>query len=418
MRRPGSYKLYKTLFIEFKEKINKIHELGITTDEFQSKNILDLTKKILDSDIFFDEEVLKNNEIPLFENILMDILNLLNYLKGVDNWNEIYFWLVHNLFLYFWSNTISFFSKEVKNQINSIMDDKWRQFQDKISKWNTDFPLEFVLGISFLVWKEKEEILTYFKNLEENFKNTIFTDLIKNLIKFISLDLFPIEILHSRDRRLDTRLCIVILIMKFGRLNDYQIAFKILDPILLDKWEQIFTKDNEMAKDSIVRDWIGAKYIQISLAKKIESENLIKTRELPYFSISPREFERLIYWILKSDINWTNVQWRGAAGKEKGKDIFAVKIESNRNWIVQAKRDKNFSRKDLNNEYLKVKPEIEKYNAEGYLICIAKNASDDLRKAGEELQKKNSHIFEIWDSEDLNFILKSSPLLLFEFFNI
>ncbi|MHA1439264.1 MAG: hypothetical protein ACTSPD_16965 [Promethearchaeota archaeon] len=49
---------------------------------------------------------------------------------------------------------------------------------------------------------------------------------------------------------------------------------------------------------------------------------------------------------------------------------------------------------------------------------IAKNASDDLRKAGEELQEENNYLVEIWDSEDLNFIIKTFPLLLYKFFSI
>lgn len=417
MKHLGSYESYKGAFIDFKEKINQIYEYNFILKEFQSKKILDLTIKILESDIFLDEEVIENSDISLFENVVREIINLLNNLKDFDNWNDKYFWLIHNLFLYFWSDTISFFKEDTKNQLIYILDVIWGKIQIVISKWNTDFPLEFTLGVSFLLWKRKGEILNYLNNLKKNFENSSFSELIQNLIQFISLGKLPIDVFSFLNQKLGIISCINILIMKFGEIDDYKIALKKLNPIIHDKWEQILTIDDRLIRDSIIRDWITAKYIELILLKKIEFENIVKTKELPYSSISPREFERLIYWIIKSDKNWVNTQWRGAAGKEKGKDIFTVKVESNRNWIVQVKRDKNFSRKDLNDEFLKVKPELEKYNAEGYLVCIAKNASDDLRKVGEDLQEQNKYFIEIWDSEDLSFIIKKSPLLLNEFFN-
>ncbi|MHA1844113.1 MAG: restriction endonuclease [Promethearchaeota archaeon] len=375
-----------------------------------------MTKKILECDIFFEEEVLEDNEIPRFEDILEEILDLFSKLKEFDNWNDVYFWLAHNMFFYFWSNTIYLFDNEAKNLLNSGIYDKWRQFQDIISKWNTDFPLEFVLGVSFLIWKGKEELLIYLKKLERNFKNTSSSELITKLIKFISLGQLSIDIFNGQDQGLAIKLSIATLIMKYGVSDDCKNALSLLNPIISNKWDQIFTKDNRMVKDSIIRDWLSAKFIQIILIKKSE-QNVINAKELPFFTLSPREFERLIFWIFKSDNNWTDVQWRGAAGREKGKDILAKRKESGRNWIIQAKRERNFSRKDLNKEYIKVKDEIKEYNAEGYIVCTAKNASDDLRKAGEELQKKNNHIVKIWDSEDLSFIIKNSNSLLHEFFN-
>ncbi len=66
---------------------------------------------------------------------------------------------------------------------------------------------------------------------------------------------------------------------------------------------------------------------------------------------------------------------------------------------------------------MKVKPELEDYNSEGYIIYIAKNATDDLRKIGEALARKYGYEIKIKDSEALNFIVKQEPLLLKEFFN-
>lgn len=78
MKHPGSYESYKDAFIDFKGKINQIYESNFISKEFQSKKILDLTKKNLESDIFLEEEVIKNSKIPLFENLFGEFLNLLN----------------------------------------------------------------------------------------------------------------------------------------------------------------------------------------------------------------------------------------------------------------------------------------------------------------------------------------------------
>ncbi|WP_371804365.1 hypothetical protein [Candidatus Lokiarchaeum ossiferum] len=40
------------------------------------------------------------------------------------------------------------------------------------------------------------------------------------------------------------------------------------------------------------------------------------------------EFERLAFWVLKLDADWDDVQWRGEAGGEKGKDLMATRRES------------------------------------------------------------------------------------------
>ena len=216
---------------------------------------------------------------------------------------------------------------------------------------------------------------------------------------------------------MEVKLCVTILIMKFGSADDIKIALKILIPTLQNKWNQILSRNDKLIKSSSIRDWISSKYIELLIIKKLELNFVLKIKELPYFSLSPPEFERLIYWIIKSEKKWKDVQWRGATGSERGKDIFAIKADNNNNWVIQVKRDKNFSRKDLNDEFLKVKPELEEYQSEGYLICIAKNASDNLRKAVEKLMQNNEYLIEMWDSEDLNFIIKRSPILLKEFFN-
>ncbi len=419
MKRLGSYNTFNEAFRDFNNKINQIVKSPFFANDFPSKKTVNITKKILESDIFFEDDIMKNyEEINFIEDILEEILNYLNEFKNIEIiWNDSCFWLMLNIFMYYWFDTILFFQEDIQNKIKSMINNIWNQIQDYISKWNTDFPIEFTLGISFLIFKEKEEILNYLHKLKENFENTHFSELIKYLTDFISLGNFPINILNIPKQNMEVKLCVTILIMKFGSADDIKIALKILIPTLQNKWNQILSRNDKLIKGSIIRDWISSKYIELLIIKKLELNFVLKIKELPYFSLSSHEFERLIYWIIKSEKKWKDVQWRGATGSERGKDIFAIKADNNNNWVIQVKRDKNFSRKDLNDEFLKVKPELEEYQSEGYLICIAKNASDGLRKAVEKLMQNNEYLIEIWDSEDLSFIIKRSPILLKEFFN-
>jgi len=241
MKRLGSYNTFNEAFRDFNNKINQIVKSPFFANDFPSKKTVNITKKILESDIFFEDDKMRNyEEINFIEDVSKEILNYLNEFKNIEIiWNDSCFWLMLNIFIYYWFDTIVFFQEDIQNKIKSIINDIWNQIQDYISKWNTDFPIEFTLGISFLIFKEKEEILNYLHKLEENFENTHFSELIKYLTDFISLGNFPINIFNIPKQNMEVKLCVSILIMKFGSADDFIIALKILIKTLQNKLNQI-----------------------------------------------------------------------------------------------------------------------------------------------------------------------------------
>jgi len=419
LKRLGSYDSFREGFNVFKENIEEITQIPFYSNNFPSKKILSFTIKILESDILNEDEILKNkNQNYSFENIINNIISYIEKINNVkENWNRIFFWLQINLFIYYWSDTIYFFSTEKSNEINLKLQNIWFKIKETISDWSTNFNLEFILGISFLLKENKKKYLDYFRKLKNKFINTTHNALIEDIIDFISLDQHPFNIKNFSNNNLEINLGLVILILKFGNNLEIKSSIIFLKSLIDHFWEEIIYAKQKLIKGTYIRDWLSLKYLELLLLKKLETIYKIEVSELDYFSLSPREFERIIYWIFKAKPTWKHVQWRGAAGREKGKDLLAKKQSNNRFWIIQAKREKNFSRANLINEYQKVKQELKVYNSEGYILCIAKNASDDLRKAGEYLEEKSKYKIEIWDREDLNYIVKKYPILLKEFFN-
>jgi HJR/Mrr/RecB family endonuclease len=66
--------------------------------------------------------------------------------------------------------------------------------------------------------------------------------------------------------------------------------------------------------------------------------------ESSWSKLNPKEFEHLCYLILEAN-DFTDIQWFGESGNDKGRDILAKKIESplpdvrrNSKWVVQSKR--------------------------------------------------------------------------------
>jgi hypothetical protein len=66
--------------------------------------------------------------------------------------------------------------------------------------------------------------------------------------------------------------------------------------------------------------------------------------DISWSQIDPKEFEQLCYLILEAN-NFSDIQWFGEAGSDKGRDIIAKKVESpllsvhrTTKWVVQCKR--------------------------------------------------------------------------------
>jgi len=175
-------------------------------------------------------------------------------------------------------------------------------------------------------------------------------------------------------------------------------------------------KYNDLTLNDWILEWIVMEY-QI-LAHKIDINNGIKNykHEIPISELSPLEFERLGFWILKSDPQWLEVQWRGEAGGEKGKDHMAIHKETRRKWIFQCKRVKNFGSSDFEKEFEKVLPELIHYKCEGYLLIISRKITDKLYKTIENTIIEYGFKVKIYNKSELEYRIKNSKPIFNEFF--
>ncbi len=61
---------------------------------------------------------------------------------------------------------------------------------------------------------------------------------------------------------------------------------------------------------------------------------------LPYFELSPVQFEELCFWLLEARLHTETEHW-GAAGAEKGVDLISFAPDGRR-WVTQCKRVRSF----------------------------------------------------------------------------
>ena len=104
MKRLGFYDTFNEAFRDFNNKINQIVKSPFFINDFQSKKTVNITKKILESDIFFEDDKMRNyEEINFIEDVSKEILNYLNEFKNIEIiWNDSCFWLMLNIFIYYW----------------------------------------------------------------------------------------------------------------------------------------------------------------------------------------------------------------------------------------------------------------------------------------------------------------------------
>lgn len=406
---------------------DEISELKIEIEQcFESKDYINRDLKgminilinLINSDIINIEDEKDDKKRVKIEIIINDISEYLYSIKNIEIlWKDFNFWLTNSIFfLNFWE-IIQYFEMDTSIKIKYEFDEIWTEIESQIAKWKTDFKLEFVLTMCFLIFKEKKEILTYLEALKLKLKNTKEVVCIENLINFISSGKFDISLVKLFENDIEIALSFTIILLKFGKKFELEIANNYLNSKVNEIWEIILRLRNQPEISAFIRDWLCLRLLQIQVKKKLSTFKSYIVDELDFFSLSPRNFERLLFWIFKKKKGWKEIQWRGAGGSEKGKDLLAIKKKSERNWIIQAKREKNFSRSNFEQEFDKVLGELKYFDCEGYQIFLAKNATEDVFKCGEELAKEYKYQIKVKDREEINFIVKQEPILLKEFFN-
>lgn len=136
-------------------------------------------------------------------------------------------------------------------------------------------------------------------------------------------------------------------------------------------------------------------------------------------TISPALFEKICVSVLKN-IGFSNIQWYGESGNDKGRDIIAEKLDSpvpginrSESWMIQCKR---YTKKSLSKSELKdLLDSALEHKIDSLLIIITSSVSANLRDWLSQVILNYPFKAYIW--EDLDFrreIVKNKQNLLEE----
>ena len=99
---------------------------------------------------------------------------------------------------------------------------------------------------------------------------------------------------------------------------------------------------------------------------------------LPFGALSPREFERLCHWLVCRE-GYENVEWLGASGRDKGRDVVAwrdgVRV------VFQCKRVKAFRGTDAEKEIEKLRALPVAQQPGELIFVVSCDVSADTREA-------------------------------------
>ena len=406
--------------------LDEISELSVEIDvciessEFIDQNLIKLLHflgKIFRSDIINIKEQENLDNLTEIEKIIDKIFQYLTTITNIESvWNDLNFWLLHSIFFLHIEDVLEYFSPKILIKIKKKFNEIYFDVQKNIDKWKTNFSLEFVLNIGLSIFKDKKDFLNILKELKTKLKNTKEEDYILKLIDYLSQGSLDLSVIQLFEYGIEVLMCLVLLLLKFGKKNELLYSKNLIEKKIANFWSQILKLKKSPEISSYIRDWLCLRLLQIQINTKISSYSVLDIGELDFFSLSPRNFERLIFWIFKNKKKWRGVEWRGSGGGEKGKDILAIKKKNDNYWIIQVKRDKSFSKSHFEEEFKKVGSELMKYNCEGYQLFLARNATDDIYKCGEKLARISKYKIKVKDREEINYIVKNNPILLQEFF--
>lgn len=346
-------------------------------------------------------------------------LNLLNEDLLYNFWNNPHIIILFCVIM----NVISSILEMIQRK--SHIDRLVRQFQtiefENLKKWSVTVENILTQTLPFIVYFSDDngspflkkiinmclEITTGNRELE-NWLDSLQSAYLKNIKTTITINQIPLknDILEYE----------ILWLFKKRKKN---VVFSILKEKLkeIEHNGVIHSEKIKLIPDFIVK-WICMEIFLSSLRVIVSNRYELLNKVLPFFELAPREFERLCYWIISlKPSKWKDVQWLGAAGGEKGKDILAKNAESDKYWVIQCKRVKQYGPKAFKTEFKKIYPEIQKLNAEGYLLYLARPASDNLRKVMSQESKNKGVIIQVYDKAKIDLIVKQNPFLLKEFFH-
>ena len=122
-------------------------------------------------------------------------------------------------------------------------------------------------------------------------------------------------------------------------------------------------------------------------------------------NISPTEFEELCYYLIELN-NFTNIQWFGKGGGDRGRDILCEEILNplknitiSNKWLIQCKRytTKKITKTDISDALNSAR----EHNIDCFLLAITDTLSSDLKDWINSIQIDYKFKIVLWEDLDI-----------------
>lgn len=127
--------------------------------------------------------------------------------------------------------------------------------------------------------------------------------------------------------------------------------------------------------------------------------------DISWKKLEPKEFEQLCGLILEAN-DFTDIQWFGKSGNDKGRDILAQKIESplssfsrNTKWVIQCKR--YTSKPPTKNEISSFLTSAREHRPDNVLFAVTNTLTSNTKDWIESIRPDYQFRIYVWEELDL-----------------
>jgi len=127
--------------------------------------------------------------------------------------------------------------------------------------------------------------------------------------------------------------------------------------------------------------------------------------EISWSKLKPKEFEQLCCLILEAN-DFTDIQWFGESGNDKGRDILAKKVESplpdvrrNAKWVVQCKR--YVSKPPKKDDIASFLTSAREHKPDNVLVALTNTLSSNTKDWLESVRRDYPFQIYLWEERDL-----------------
>jgi hypothetical protein len=167
----------------------------------------------------------------------------------------------------------------------------------------------------------------------------------------------------------------------------------------------------------------------VSVGHLIEKVNrntveMVLPYELLFHGLSDKEFERLCYWIVGEDVEgrFGEVLWLNEdGGSERGRDVLAVELATNRKFAFQCKRVEKFHPSDIEEElttfegYVNTDPDI---RPDVYILFVSAAITDMTKTKGDELARRVGMDIQYWPKSTIDRLVRRNKVIQDRFWRI